>query len=77
MMMGQRSVGQEQLFYSFNLEEHVPQDHLLREIDPFLDLGDLRRHLAEFYSHTGRPSSDVCAKRCILTLPTAGSAAWV
>src|SRR5207247_6941625 len=33
-------------------------DHLLRGIDRFLDLGELRRHLAPFYSHTGRPSVD-------------------
>jgi len=36
----------------------VPQDHLLRQIDRFLDLSDLREHLAPFYSHTGRPSID-------------------
>jgi transposase len=57
-MMGQRSGGHRQLFYSFNLDDHVPSDHLLRGIDRFLDLGDLRRHLAPFYSHTGRPSVD-------------------
>ncbi len=54
-MMGQRSRGRAQLFYSFNLDDHVPSDHLLRGIDRFLDLGDLRRHPAPFYSHTGRP----------------------
>lgn len=32
--------------------------HLLRGIDRFLDLDELRRHLAPFYSHTGRPSID-------------------
>ena len=57
-MMGQQSVGQKPLFYSFNLDDHVPADHLLRGIDQFLDLSDLRRHLAPFYSHTGRPSID-------------------
>ena len=57
-MMGQRSGGHRQLFYSFNLDDHVPSDHLLRGIDRFLDLGDLRGHLAPFYSHTGRPSVD-------------------
>jgi transposase len=57
-MMGQRSGGHRRLFYSFNLDDHVPSDHLLRGIDRFLDLGDLRRHLAPFYSHTGRPSVD-------------------
>lgn len=57
-MMGQRSGGDKRLFYSFNLDDHVPPDHLLRGIDRFLNLGDLRRHLAPFYSHTGRPSVD-------------------
>src|SRR5216117_4069446 len=57
-MMGQRRGGQKQLFYSFNLDDHVPSDHLLRGIDHFLDLGDLHQHLAPFYSHTGRPSID-------------------
>ena len=57
-MMGQRTGGQKPLFYSFKLDDHVPADHLLRGIDRFLDLEDLRRHLAPFYSHTGRPSID-------------------
>jgi transposase len=57
-MMGQGSGGQKPLFYSFNLDDHVPADHLLRGIDCCLDLGDLRHHLAAFYSHTGRPSID-------------------
>ena len=57
-MMGEHSGNQDRLFYSFNLDEHVPADHLLRGIDRFLDLADLRQHLAPFYSHTGRPSVD-------------------
>jgi transposase len=57
-MMGSNHKPQEQFFYSFNLEEMVPQDHLLRSIDRFLDLSDLRQHLAPYYSHTGRPSVD-------------------
>src|SRR4030088_1101362 len=57
-MMGQQSGGHKQLFYSFNLDDHIPSDHQLRGIDQFLDLGDLRQHLAPFYSHTGRPSID-------------------
>lgn len=57
-MMGRQQSGQSRLFYSFNLEDHVPADHLLRGIDRFLDLGDLHRHLAPHYSHTGRPSVD-------------------
>lgn len=57
-MMGQQKGGQERLFYSFNLDEHIPHDHLLRAIDRCLDLSELRRHLADYYSHTGRPSID-------------------
>jgi transposase len=57
-MMGERTVAQEALFYSFNLERHVPADHLLRSIDRFVDLSDIREHLRSFYSETGRPSID-------------------
>jgi transposase len=57
-MMGRTGGAQNQLFYSFNLDDHVPLDHLLRGIDRFLDLAELRRHLVPFYSHTGRPSID-------------------
>jgi len=57
-MMGQSGGDQTQLFYSFNLDQHIPADHLLRGIDRFLDLSDLRQHLEPFYSHTGRPSVD-------------------
>ena len=57
-MMGERLVAQDSLFYEFRLEEHVPADHQLRLIDRFVDLSDLRRHLAGFYSQIGRPSVD-------------------
>jgi transposase len=57
-MMGRRGGAQDKLFYSFNLDDHVPRDHLLRGIEQVLDLGDLHEHLAAFYSHTGRPSVD-------------------
>ena len=57
-MMGPRQVEQGSLFYEFSLETHVPADHLLRAIDRFVDLGDLRRELAPFYASTGRPSVD-------------------
>ena len=57
-MMGQNSGNQNRLFYSFNLDDHVPANHLLRGINQFFDLADLRAYLAPFYSHTGRPSID-------------------
>ena len=57
-MMGSNDKPQDELFYSFNLEDVLPEDHLLRHIDRFLDFSDLRDHLAPYYSHTGRPSID-------------------
>ena len=57
-MMGELSSGQERLFYSFNLEDHIPANHLLRSIARCLDLSDLRHYLADFYSPIGRPSID-------------------
>jgi len=57
-MMGERRVMQEALFYGFSLERHVPDDHLLRKIDRFVDLSELRAQLGPYYSEMGRPSID-------------------
>jgi len=57
-MMGRSSRDQGQLFYSFNLEEVVPEDHLVRAIACVLDLSWVRAELAPHYSHIGRPSID-------------------
>jgi transposase len=57
-MMGERRVMQEALFYGFSLERHVPNDHLLRKIDRFVDLSAVRAHLEPYYSEVGRPSID-------------------
>jgi transposase len=57
-MMGPRQVEQGALFYNFSIDAHVPADHLLRSIDRFVDLSELRRDLAPFYSSMGRPSID-------------------
>jgi transposase len=65
-MMGHRQVEQAALFYEFSLEKHIPPDHLLRSIDRFVELGELRRELATFYSTTGRPSIDPDADRGLL-----------
>ena len=56
-MMGTQAAP-ERLFYDFCLEDHVPGDHLLRQIDRFLDLSDIRTKLAPFYCSIGRPSID-------------------
>jgi transposase len=52
------SRGQDALFYEFSLERHVPERHLLRSIDRFVELDRLRCELAPFYSEMGRPSID-------------------
>jgi hypothetical protein len=59
IMMGRQAVDQSQLFYLFNLEEHIPTDHLLRRINPIVTrvLADLREKLAPFYS-------DICLPSC-------------
>src|SRR3984885_8330739 len=56
-MMG-RQDEPERLFYKFSLERHVPEDHLLRQIDAVLDLSGIRRALAPYYAAGGRPSVD-------------------
>jgi hypothetical protein len=48
LMMGERQVHQDALFYEFSLERHVPETHLLRSIDPFVDLSSIREHLRPF-----------------------------
>jgi len=57
-MMGERRVRQDALFYEFSLEDHVPQGHLLRSVDRFVELDGLRQELAPYYSEKGRPSID-------------------
>jgi hypothetical protein len=44
---GERRVMQEALFYG--LERHVPDNHLLRTIDRFIDLSEVRTHLEYAY----------------------------
>ncbi len=53
-MMGPRQIEQGVLFYNFSLDTHVPADHLLRSIDRFVELSELRRELAPVYSSTKR-----------------------
>ncbi len=55
-MMGHLQVEQAAWFYEFSLEKHVPADDLLRSIDRFVELGELRRELASFYSLMGQLS---------------------
>lgn len=56
--MGRRKSEQARLFYAFDLEAIVPDDHQVRQIAGVLDLSWVRTELAPHYSHTGRPSVD-------------------
>jgi len=47
-MMGPRQEARGALFYGFSLEDHVPGDLLLRPIDRFVDLADIRTYLAPY-----------------------------
>ncbi|WP_207913111.1 hypothetical protein [Novosphingobium sp. PhB57] len=44
-MSGKSTISQEALFYSFNVERHVPAGHLLRSNDRFVDLSGICEHL--------------------------------
>jgi len=57
-MMGRRNRPQRQLFYEFCLDEVIPGDHLVRQINSALDLTWVHAELAPYYSTTGRPSID-------------------
>jgi transposase len=56
-MMGQQP-RTESLFYYFRLEDQIPQDHLLRLVDRYVDFGFVRERLKNFYGFTGRPPID-------------------
>ena len=57
-MMGRLKRNQRQFFYSFCLDEVVPDDHRVREIAGVLDLSWVHAELARYYSPLGRPSID-------------------
>jgi transposase len=56
-MMGRQSAPAEAL-PPFRLDDYVPADHPLRQLDAVLHFDRVRTALAEHYSHTGRPSID-------------------
>lgn len=41
-MMGRQSA-QDQLFYSFRFEDHIPGDHLLRKLDLVLNFDSFKQ----------------------------------
>ena len=70
-MMGPKQEAQAALFYEFSLEGHVPEDHLLRSIDPEL----LIRMLIVGYCFGIRPERRLCEEvhlnlACLASAPT-------
>ena len=51
-MMGQHTRA-ESLFYYFRLEDHVPEDHLLRLVDRHIDFAFVRETLKASYHRVG------------------------
>ena len=60
-MMGRRTEGHGQLFYSFDLDAAVAEDHLVGRIGAVLDLSWVHKELAQHYSRIGRPSKIPCS----------------
>lgn len=56
-MMG-RQIAKKERLTAFSVDDYVPANHLLRQIDRFLDLSVLRQRLSDYYSAKGRPSID-------------------
>lgn len=56
--MGRLNHDQGQFFYSFRLDEAVPNDHPVRGLASVLDLSWAHAELAPFYPKMGRPSID-------------------
>lgn len=48
----------EKMFYYVKIDDLIPEDHPLRLIHRYVDLGFIRKKVAHLYSHTGRPSID-------------------
>lgn len=46
----------EPMFYYVRTEDMIPENHLLRLVDRYIDLRFIREKVKHLYSHTGRPS---------------------
>ena len=57
-MMGRLNHDQEQFFYSFRLDEAVPQDHPVREVAAVLDLSWVHTLLSSAGSALDRSGAD-------------------
>jgi len=46
------------MFHYIRMEDMVPENHLLRMVDKYIDFSFIREKVKHLYSHTGRPSID-------------------
>ena len=68
-MMGQLDHDQGEFFYSFRLDEAIPDDHPARAIAAVLDLSWVRSELAPFYpTHHVEPRPLFVAQRSVEVL---------
>ena len=56
-MIGEKKKSKE-LFYYLSPEELIPENHILRLINRYVDFSFIRPRVEHLYSHTGRPSVD-------------------
>jgi len=49
---------QKRLFYCFNMEDMIPENHILRLINKYVDFSFIHDKVRHFYSDIGRPSID-------------------
>ena len=54
----QESPTEPKIYYNFDLDEKVPNDHLLRRINEAVDFSFIYPMVKDYYSHTGAPSID-------------------
>lgn len=58
-MIGRQERGQRSLFIPGSIEDYIPDDHILKQVDGVLDLSWLRDEVADTYCRdNGRPSID-------------------
>jgi len=67
-MMGQLP-RMESLYYYFHLEDQIPEGHLLRLIDRYVDLRFVRDRLKSLYRSTGHPLGSATNQVRRITIP--------
>lgn len=56
--MLRKKIRASKFFYDFRIDDYIPQDHLLRLINTYVDFEFIRKRIKHLYSHTGQPAID-------------------